>query len=81
MAEPFGVSTRHGIFVDDRTAGDRVRVCRYVPYPDLSSIDSFLPRSMPANEVTTRWEPRRNKVPILVIEAKNIPPKFIKSKL
>ncbi|KAK7948027.1 uncharacterized protein PG986_008913 [Apiospora aurea] len=62
---------RYGIFVDDRTNGELRRV-RYVPYPDLSSLESLVSSSTTVEQVTTRWECKHHTVPILVIEAKPV---------
>ncbi|KAK6825405.1 hypothetical protein PG990_003259 [Apiospora arundinis] len=76
-----GVHPRQGIFVDDRTQSGPMRFGRYVPDPDLTSLTSFATPSIPLKEVTTRWERRSNRVPVLVIEAKIVAPKPIKPKL
>ncbi|KAK8087217.1 hypothetical protein PG994_002191 [Apiospora phragmitis] len=79
LADALRVAPRHGIFVDDRT-NDRLRRCRYVPYPDLSAMESFVSSSTPIEDVTARWECKHGTVPVLVIEHKPVL-KPIKAKL
>lgn len=79
LADALGVIPQQGIFLNDRTNSKNHR-CRYVPYPDINAIESYIRSSTPVGEVSAHWEHKHEAVPILVIEAK---PAFapIKAKL
>ncbi|KAK8039418.1 hypothetical protein PG993_007829 [Apiospora rasikravindrae] len=62
---------QHGIFMDDRTKSE-LHTVRYVPYPDLTALESLVSSSTNVEEVTTRWECKHQMVPVLVIEAKPV---------